>query len=90
MFADNGGTALFSVAPGNFSTVILSNPVSVGNDVFGGTLDLSLAAGQQISLPLTFALTPSTATPEPSGVAIVLAGLLAIGGYVRYRYQKAV
>lgn len=77
----------FSFKPGDFDKVLIDTTLpELGNSTVDGSLDLSLAPGQEITLPLTFSVgTQVMATPEPSGVALLLAGLVALGAFMRHR-----
>ena len=81
----------FTLKSGAFDKILLNTSLpELGAVTLDGTLNLALAPGQEITLPLTFFVgSPTTATPEPSGVGLLLGGLLAVGGFARYRYQRA-
>jgi hypothetical protein len=77
----------FSVNPGSFDdTLVFTTLPAFGLIELAGALDLTLARGQEITLPLTLSIAgTSTAVPEPSGQVLLLVGLLGIAGVVRYR-----
>jgi hypothetical protein len=81
----------FSVAAGSFNDTILSLDLPALGDVsVHGALDLSLAAGQSITLPLTINVGAVSSVPEPSGQALLLVGLLGLAVIFRYRSSRAV
>lgn len=81
----------FSVATGSFNDTILSLDLpALGQISANGALDLSLAAGQSITLPLTINVGAVSSVPEPSGQVLLLVGLLGLAGIVRYRSSRIV
>jgi hypothetical protein len=67
----------FSIDEGSFDQNIFSIKLpALGNLTVDGVVDLSLAAGQSIDLPLNFTVGTPTTVPEPSTV-FLLGGLLA-------------
>jgi hypothetical protein len=79
----------FNLTPGSFNDTLLSSVLpDLGAFTLTGTLDLSLAAGQSVSLPITVSVGNTIATPEPSGQALLVVGLLGLAGIVRYRFSR--
>jgi hypothetical protein len=80
----------FVIPSGAFDKPILSTEFPpVGLIEVAGSLDLTLAPGQEVSLPISFTLGSTTAVPEPSGQAMLVLGLLGLVGVVRYRSLRA-
>jgi hypothetical protein len=81
----------FSEAAGSFDKTILSIALPpLGPLTVHGALDLSLAAGQSIALPLTISVGPVSTVPEPSGQALLIIGFLGLAAIARYRASRAV
>jgi hypothetical protein len=81
----------FSVTPGvaGFDKTIFSTHLPALGDIdVDGALDLRLAPGQSISLPLTFNVGNSSPVPEPANAALLAVGLFGMAGVVRYRNRK--
>jgi hypothetical protein len=79
----------FSVSTGAFDKQLFSTELpALGNIDVDGALDLSLAAGQSITLPLTFYAGNPSPVPEPGSQALLVVGLLGMAGVVRYRSRK--
>jgi hypothetical protein len=67
----------FSIDEGSFDQNIFSIKLpALGNLTVDGVVDLSVAAGQSIDLPLTFTVGTPATVPEPSTV-FLLGGLLS-------------
>ena len=81
----------FSLGAGSFDSVILSTSFpAFGAINVKGTLDLALAAGQSIDLPLAIKVGNVSSVPEPSGQVLLIVGLLGLAGMVRYRRSRIV
>lgn len=78
----------FSIAAGSFDDVILSTQFpTLGAITVTGALDVDLAPGQTLDLPLTFGIEGS-AVPEPSTLFLAGLGLLSFAGTQRLRRRR--
>ena len=78
----------FSVKAGSFDDSILSITVpAVGPTDLDGSVDLTMARGQSITLPLTLNI-GNTTVPEPSAQALLIVGLLGLAGVFRNRFFR--
>ena len=78
----------FSVS-GTFDKKLFSTSLpAIGDVEVDGKLDLSLAAGESITLPLTFTVGNPSPVPEPANAALLAIGLLGMAAAVRYRNRK--
>lgn len=78
----------FTIVPGPFSKDLFSSkiPNNIGDPiVVTGGLNLTLAPGDSFNLPnsLDFAVGQAAAIPEPAGLPLIGAGMLALAGLVR-------
>jgi hypothetical protein len=75
----------FALPPGGFNETIATTEITLlGMIGTNYTLDLSIPAGQTVTLPLTV-----TAAPEPTGQSMISLGLLGMIGLVRYRLTRS-
>jgi hypothetical protein len=81
----------FLVTDGSFDDNLVSAmlpPLGMTNIV--GGFYMRMAPGQSVVLPIIIGLDEVTATPEPSGEALIVVCLLGFAGLVRYRYTRTV
>jgi hypothetical protein len=75
----------FALPAGNFNETIFSHEITLlGSIETNYILNLSLPAGQTVTLPVTV-----SATPEPVSLLMAALGLLGMAGLVRYRLTRS-
>ena len=82
----------FAVSAGTFNTTILSTSLPalpLGAFSIAGTLGLSLAAGQTLSLPSSLSFAVGAPVPEPGTITLLGAGLLGIAILLRRRSKSS-